>query len=164
MTGFSHVDPSGTPRMVDVSAKPVTRRTAWAEGYVLMNPETRRRLQQEGSPKGPILQTAKIAAVHAAKKTADLIPLCHPLPLDQVEVAFAWDPEGLRIESRVTAEARTGVEMEALTAVAVACLTVYDMCKAVDAGIRIHGIRLLQKTGGGSGRVEYGSPRLLPAE
>lgn len=163
MNRWTHVDDTGQGvRMVDVSAKPVTRRRAWAEGYVRMSESTRRRLQTEGSSKGPILETARLAGIQAAKQTGWLIPLCHPLPLDEVRVEFEWTDEGLRVEAFVQAEARTGVEMEALTAVAVACLTVYDMCKAVDRSMTITDVRLLRKEGGRSGSVQIGEPRRIP--
>lgn len=162
MDTWTHVDERGQGvRMVDVSAKPATRRRAWAEGHVRMSESTRRRLQTEGSPKGSILETARLAGIQAAKQTGWLIPLCHPLPLDEVRLEFEWTDEGLRVEAFVQAEARTGVEMEALTAVAVACLTVYDMCKAVDRSMMITDVRLLRKEGGRSGRVQFGEPRLI---
>jgi cyclic pyranopterin phosphate synthase len=134
--------------MVDVSAKAVT-----ARGEVAMRPETLRLIAAGRLPKGDVLTVAKLAGVMAAKRTADLVPLCHPLPLAHVEVTLAPDPAGGRvvIESRVRVEARTGVEMEALTAVAVAGLTLYDMCKAVDREMTIGAIRLVEKRGGRSG-------------
>jgi cyclic pyranopterin monophosphate synthase len=139
--------------MVDVSAKAVTAREAVARGEVAMRPETLRLVAAGRMPKGDVLTVAKLAGVMAAKRTAELVPLCHPLPLSHVDVTLAPDPAGGRvvIESRVRVEARTGVEMEALTAVAVAGLTLYDMCKAVDREMTIGAIRLVEKRGGRSG-------------
>jgi cyclic pyranopterin phosphate synthase len=139
--------------MVDVSAKPVTAREAVACGEVTMRPATLALVAAGTMPKGDVLAVAKLAGVMAAKRTSDLVPLCHPLPLSHVDVTLVPDPEGSRvlIESRVRVEARTGVEMEALTAVAVAGLTLYDMCKAVDREMTIGAIRLLEKRGGRSG-------------
>ncbi len=163
MPEWSHVTPEGDRvRMVHIGEKPVARRRAWAEGYVRMSARTVEQLQQHGSPKGPILATARIAGIQAAKSTGMLIPLCHPLPIHVVDLAFAWEKNGIRVEACVETEARTGVEMEALTAVAVACLTIYDMCKSVDPTMTIDGIRLLRKEGGRSGVVELAPPRLLP--
>ena len=162
METWSHLTPQGDRvRMVDIGKKPVTRRRAWAEGYVRMSAHTVHALQKSGSPKGPIFATARIAGIQAAKHTGTLIPLCHPLPIHVVDIAFAWEEDGIRVEARVETEARTGVEMEALTAVAVACLTIYDMCKSVDPAMTIDGIRLLRKEGGRSGVVEIAPPRLL---
>ena len=161
MGQWSHISDSGRPRMVDVSAKEPTRRIAWAAGHVRVSPSTLETLQKEGSPKGPILDTARLAGIMAAKQTGYLIPLCHPLPLDQIDIAFQWTPEGLYLESRVIATARTGVEMEALTAVTVAALTVYDMCKSVDKSIQVGPFYLLRKEGGKSGIIEFGLPRLF---
>jgi cyclic pyranopterin phosphate synthase len=139
--------------MVDVSAKDVTRREAVARGEVVMRPETLARIAAGALPKGDVLAVARLAGIMAAKRTADLVPLCHPLPLSHVDVELTPDaPTGrVQIESRVTVEARTGVEMEALTAVAVAGLVLYDMCKAVDREMTIGAIRLVKKTGGRSG-------------
>jgi cyclic pyranopterin phosphate synthase len=139
--------------MVDISDKAVTGRTAMAEGFVAMRPETLRMILDGAAPKGDVVATARLAGIMAAKKTADLIPLCHPLPLTQVtlEVTPSQTPSGLRVEAKTTVEGKTGVEMEALTAVTVACLTLYDMCKAVDRGMSFSGIRLIEKTGGRSG-------------
>jgi cyclic pyranopterin phosphate synthase len=139
--------------MVDVSAKAVTAREAVACGEVTMRPATLALVASGRMPKGDVLAVAKLAGIMAAKRTADLIPLCHPLPLAHVDVTLEPDPDGSRvlIESRVRVEARTGVEMEALTAVAVAGLTLYDMCKAVDREMTIGAIRLLEKRGGRSG-------------
>jgi cyclic pyranopterin phosphate synthase len=139
--------------MVDISDKAVTGRTAMAEGFVAMRPETLRMILDGAAPKGDVVATARLAGIMAAKKTADLIPLCHPLPLTQVTLEFtaSQTPSGLRVEAKTTVEGKTGVEMEALTAVTVACLTLYDMCKAVDRAMSFSGIRLIEKTGGRSG-------------
>ena len=141
--------------MVDVSPKPVTAREAIARGEVTMRPTTLARIAAGAVPKGDVLGVARLAGIMAAKRTADLIPLCHPLPLSHVDVDVTPDPAGARVllESRVRVEARTGVEMEALTAVAVAGLTLYDMCKAVDREMTIGAIRLVRKAGGQSGPV-----------
>jgi cyclic pyranopterin phosphate synthase len=139
--------------MVDVSAKAVTAREAVARGEVTMSPATLGLVATGGIPKGDVLAIAKLAGIMAAKRTADLVPLCHPLPLSHVDVTLVPDATRscVRIESRVRVEARTGVEMEALTAVAVAGLTLYDMCKAVDRAMTIGAIRLVEKRGGKSG-------------
>ncbi len=150
--GLSHLDERGAARMVDVSGKAVTAREAVAEAFVAMRPETLALIQEGGLPKGDVLAVARVAGIQAAKRTSELIPMCHPLPISAV--AIALDPAGdarLRVEATVRTEGRTGVEMEALTAVGVAALTVYDMCKAVDRGMRIEGVRLLEKRGGKSG-------------
>ena len=154
MTGrLSHLNDKGDVRMVDVSAKEVTSRTARAEGFVAMAPATLELIVMGKAPKGDVLATARIAAIMAAKRTAELIPLCHPLPLTQVTVDFdpSRDPPGLRVVATAKVDAKTGVEMEALTAVSVACLTIYDMCKTVDRAMSFSGIRLVEKTGGRSG-------------
>ena len=150
---LSHLNEAGEARMVDVSDKAVTERSATAEGFVAMAPETLDLILRGGAPKGDVLATARIAGIMAAKRTHELIPLCHPLPLTQVTVDFtpSRDPAGIRVEATAKVEAKTGVEMEALTAVSVACLTVYDMVKAVDRGVEFSGIRLVEKTGGRSG-------------
>ena len=150
---LSHVDAAGRPRMVDVGAKAATERTAVAEGLIRMAREALDEVQRNAGPKGDVLTTAELAGVMAAKRTADLIPLCHPLPLDHVAVEVSLDPTvpGVRVRATVRATARTGVEMEALTAAAVALLTVYDMVKAADRGMEIEEIRLLEKAGGKSG-------------
>jgi cyclic pyranopterin phosphate synthase len=139
--------------MVDVSEKPDTVREAVARGEVAMRPETAALIQSGGVPKGDVLATARIAGIMGAKRTADLIPLCHGLALTGAEVTFTWDEARSRLLVEATARTvdRTGVEMEALTAVAVAALTVYDMCKAVDRGMRIDAVRLVRKAGGRSG-------------
>ncbi len=149
---LSHIDERGAARMVDVSEKADTAREATAEAFVAMRPETLALIQQGGLPKGDVLAVARVAGIMATKRTSDLIPMCHPLPISGVVVDF--EPRGndrLRITARVKTTGKTGVEMEALTAVSVAALTVYDMCKAVEKGMRIEGIRLLEKIGGKSG-------------
>jgi MoaE-MoaD fusion protein len=147
---LTHLDASGSARMVDVSDKPVTERHARAEARVLMTPETARTVARGDAIKGDVLGTARIAAIQAAKRTADLIPLAHPLPLTHIEVDFAIDADDGRIVALATARTtdRTGVEMEAMTAAAVACLTIYDMVKGIERGVEIEGVRLLEKTGG----------------
>lgn len=150
---LSHVDAAGRPRMVDVGQKAATDRTAVAEGLIHMAREALEEVERNAGPKGDVLTTAELAGVMAAKRTAELIPLCHPIPLDHVAVDVSLDPTvpGVRVRATVRATARTGVEMEALTAVAVALLTVYDMVKARDRGMEIGSIRLLEKAGGKSG-------------
>lgn len=150
---LSHVDPSGKARMVDVSDKPVTSRTATAVGQVIMSAEAFTQVESNTIAKGDVLGVARLAGVMAAKQTAGLIPLCHPLSIDRIEVEPALDSSlpGIRVTATVGVEGKTGVEMEALTAVAVACLTIYDMVKAVDRSIRIENIRLVAKAGGRSG-------------
>ena len=139
--------------MVDVSAKPATEREAVAAGRVVMKPATLEIVRKGNAKKGDVLGAARIAGIMAAKRTHDLIPLCHPLPIAKAEVDIRPDADlpGLQVTARVTVAGKTGVEMEALTAVAVACLTIYDMVKAVDRGMRIEGIRLIEKRGGRSG-------------
>jgi cyclic pyranopterin phosphate synthase len=148
-TRLSHYDAAGSARMVDVSAKPATRRTARAHALVRMRADVLERLAE--NPKGNPLEIARIAGIAAAKRTADLIPLCHPLALSHVDVETQVGPRGVSIRSSATTTGPTGVEMEALTAAAVAALTVYDMTKALDKGIEITGLHLLEKTGGKSG-------------
>jgi cyclic pyranopterin monophosphate synthase len=140
--------------MVDVSAKPSTERVAVAEGYVRMQPQTLDIVRSGNAKKGDVLGAARLAGIMAAKRTHELIPLCHPLPLAQVEVDVTPDAKlpGVAVKARVKVAGQTGVEMEALTAVSVACLTIYDMVKAVERGMRIDGIRLVEKSGGKSGR------------
>jgi len=138
--------------MVDVTAKDATHRVARAEAFVKMAPATLKLLRANALPKGNPLETARIAGIQAAKKTSDLIPLCHPLPLTHVDVSIALARGGVRLESTASTKAETGVEMEALAAAAIAALTLYDMCKAVEKGITIEKVRLLEKTGGKSGR------------
>lgn len=150
---LSHVDQAGRARMVDVTGKPVTRRTAVAEGRVRMSPEAFALVRDNSVAKGDVLRVAEVAGVMGGKRAGELIPLCHPLPLDLVQVECTTDAElpGVRVVATAVATGRTGVEMEALTAVSVACLTVYDMVKAVDRGMVVDGIRLLEKTGGTRG-------------
>lgn len=149
---LTHFDKHGQAHMVDVSSKPANIREAVAEGYVVMSAATLS-LAEGGAAKGDVLGVARLAGIMAAKRTADLIPLCHPLPLSRVALDLVADPAlpGIRITATVRTSGQTGVEMEALTAVSVACLTVYDMLKAAEKSMRIDGIRLLQKTGGKSG-------------
>lgn len=156
MAGLSHFDAGGHAHMVDVSEKPVTDRMAVAEGHVRMARATHDIIAEGRAGKGDVLSVARLAGIMAAKKTSDLIPLCHPLPVTKVAVELVLDPElpGVRIEATVRTSGQTGVEMEALTAVSVAALTVYDMAKAVDKAMEIGGIRLLLKDGGKSGRYE----------
>ena len=149
---FSHLDASGGAKMVDVSAKPDQQRTAVAEGRLTCSPKTIELLRARALPKGDVLTVAKIAGIQAAKNTAQLIPLCHPLALSHVDVEFAVESDGIAIRATARLTGKTGVEMEALTAVSVAALTLYDMCKAVEKGITIGNIRLLEKTGRKSGR------------
>ncbi len=154
-TTLSHLDESGRARMVDVGHKPVTERVAVARGEVLMRPETLALIQQGALKKGDVLSVAQIAGVMAAKRTAELIPLCHPLMLNQVLVDVEPDAAlpGVRITATVRTSGKTGVEMEALTAVSVAALTIYDMAKAAEKTMRITNIRLVEKHGGQSGDV-----------
>ena len=158
MTKFTHFDAQGEAHMVDVAQKPETRRVARARGRIRMQPETLRRILEGGAKKGDVLGVARIAAIQASKRASDLIPLCHSLALTRVAVEFTADEAAAAVDCEVTAEAvgRTGVEMEALTAAAVALLTVYDMCKAVDRGMVIEDIRLLEKSGGKSGHWRAG--------
>jgi len=139
--------------MVDVSQKPLTDREAVAKGLVMMKPETLSLVKEGKMAKGDVLATAQVAGIMAAKQTSQIIPMCHPLTLDEVKVEFTLCPEGVEITSRVKCTGKTGVEMEALTAVAVSALTIYDMCKMVDQAMRIEGIRLVKKSGGKSGTV-----------
>ena len=150
---LSHVGPDGRARMVDVSAKPVTVRTARAAGAIRMAPDTLKAIEANALAKGDAMGVARIAGVLAAKRTAELIPLCHPLPLDDVQVILTPDPAlpGLRAEATAKTTGRTGVEMEAILAVSIALVTVYDMAKAVDREMTIGEVRLLEKTGGQSG-------------
>jgi len=143
---LTHVDESGKARMVDVSAKPRVRRTARAEGRIDLAPGTVALIRENGIAKGDVLAVARIAGIMAAKRTSELIPLCHNVEIEHVEVSLALDEGGVAIEARSVCTDKTGIEMEALTAVSVAALAVYDMCKAVDKGMRIGGIRLLEKT------------------
>jgi len=150
---LSHVDAAGRPRMVDVGAKTESTRVAIAEGRITMSPEAYGEVKASRNPKGDVLATAEIAGTMGAKRTAGLVPLCHPISLDHVEVKAQLDAKlpGIRVRATVKAVGRTGVEMEALTAVAVALLTIYDMVKAVDRSMEMGEIRLLEKTGGARG-------------
>jgi cyclic pyranopterin phosphate synthase len=150
---FTHFDDAGQARMVDVADKAITRRLARAGGRIAMQPATLAMIRDGKAGKGDVLGVARIAAIQAAKRTADLIPLAHPLPLTSIKVDFAYDDAVHAVAIEVVAETleRTGVEMEALTAAAVGLLTIYDMCKAVDRGMRIEAVRLLEKSGGKSG-------------
>ena len=153
---FTHLDSSGQAQMVDVTDKAVTQRVAVAQARVRMQPATLAMIQDQRHPKGDVLATARIAGIQAAKKTWDLIPLCHPLPLSSVKVTLALldGEDAVEIAATCKTTGQTGVEMEALTAVSVAALTVYDMCKAIDRGMRITDIRLTHKAGGKSGDYE----------
>jgi len=153
MSRLSHVDHEGSARMVDVSDKDATARTATARGVLTCKPETLAQTRAGITPKGAVIQTAELAGIMAAKRTAELIPLCHPLPLTHVEVRIEIDDllPGFRIEAEVRTRAETGVEMEALTAVSVACLTLFDMLKVIDRTMVIGGIEVTSKTGGKSG-------------
>lgn len=158
--GLSHVDENGRASMVDVSAKAPTDRSATAEGWVRMSAEAFEQVRANTVKKGDVIATARLAGVMGAKRTADLIPLCHPLPLDRISVDVVLDDAlpGVHISATTAVTARTGVEMEALTAVAVAGLTVYDMIKAVDRGAEIGPIRLVEKSGGRSGTYHRDRP------
>jgi cyclic pyranopterin phosphate synthase len=150
---LTHIDTRGEARMVDVSEKPATERIAVAEGLVVMTKATLAMIESGNAKKGDVLGTARIAGIMAAKKTSDLIPLCHPLALSKVTLDIETDKKipGCRVRASVKVSGPTGVEMEALTAVSVACLTIYDMIKAVERGVRIEGIHLIEKKGGKSG-------------
>jgi cyclic pyranopterin phosphate synthase len=156
---FTHLDERGRARMVDVGGKPMTRRSATAEGRIRTSRQTADAIAGGENPKGDVLAVARLAGIMGAKRTADLIPLCHTLPLDSVEVEVEVDPElpGVRVSATARVEARTGVEMEALTAVSCALLAIYDMCKARDRGMVIEAVRLLRKEGGRSGTWEAAS-------
>lgn len=153
---LTHVDDQGRVNMVDVGGKPTSDREAVARGWVSMQADTLRLLQEGQMKKGDVLTTAQIAGIMGAKRTSELIPLCHPLPLNRVDVALTLNEDESRVDITATAStsAQTGVEMEALTAVSVAALTVYDMCKAVDRGMKLGDIRLVSKRGGQSGDIE----------
>ncbi len=150
---LSHLNERGEANMVDVSDKAVTSRTAIAEGIITMRPDTLALIREGAAAKGDVLATARIAGIMAAKRTHELIPLCHPLAVTKVSVDFEEisEPPGMRVEALVKVSGQTGVEMEALTAVSVACLTIYDMLKAADKAMRIGGIRVIEKSGGRSG-------------
>jgi cyclic pyranopterin phosphate synthase len=154
MSDLTHFDAQGRAHMVDVSEKDVTARLAVAEGYVKMSAQTLEIIQEGRAKKGDVAGVARLAGIMGAKRTADLIPLCHPLPITKVSVEIEPVSDGLRVEATVKTTGQTGVEMEALTAVSTACLTIYDMVKAVEKSMRIEGIRLVLKEGGKSGRYE----------
>jgi cyclic pyranopterin phosphate synthase len=151
MTNLSHLDESGAAKMVDVSDKPLTHRTAIAEARVVMKPDTLAAIQAGDIKKGDVLGTARVAGIMAAKRTHELIPMCHPLLLTKVSVDFDYVADGVLIRALVKTQGQTGVEMEALTAASVAALTIYDMAKALEKTMRIEGVRLLHKSGGKSG-------------
>jgi cyclic pyranopterin phosphate synthase len=151
MTKLTHLDEAGAARMVDISAKLATRREAVAEGFIHVAKNALQAIADQAVKKGDVLATARIAGIMAAKRTADLIPLCHPLPIDAVSLDLAIEADGIRATATVATTHGTGVEMEALTAVSAALLTIYDMAKALDRTMRIDGIRLLRKSGGRSG-------------
>ena len=151
MTGLTHLDAHGNARMVDVGGKAESARIAVASGRITMSDEALAAIRAGDAPKGDVIAAARIAGIMASKKTAELLPLCHPLALDSVTVEFACEADGLRVTATVSLTGKTGVEMEALTAVSVALLTIYDMAKALDKGMVISGVRLIEKRGGKSG-------------
>jgi cyclic pyranopterin phosphate synthase len=152
MSNLTHFSPDGASRMVDVGEKPVTRRAAKAEGLLLMQPDTLRNLIDRKFAKGDVLEVARLAGIMGSKRTSDLIPLCHVVPLEKVTIDYSFPSENsVQVIVDVSTEAKTGVEMEALTAVSVVCLTIYDMCKSVDRGMEIRSIRLVEKSGGRAG-------------
>jgi len=151
MSRLTHLDSQGAARMVDVGGKPETARSAMATGRIRMSPEALTAVREGSGPKGDVLAAARIAGIMAAKKTGELIPLCHPLSLDAVQVDFAFEDDGVRATARASLTGRTGVEMEAMTATSIALLTIYDMAKALDKGMVIEEVRLLAKSGGKSG-------------
>ena len=155
--GMSHLDDKGRITMVDVGSKPVTLRTAEARGRISMLPDTVAAIRERRTPKGDPLETARLAGIMAAKQTSNLIPLCHPLSLTHVDVQIALDLDGAELVATASTNGPTGVEMEALTAVSVAALTLYDMCKAIDRAITITDIRLERKSGGRSGEWKRGA-------
>ncbi len=159
MSQLTHIDETGSASMVDVSAKPITEREASAEGLVIMAPETLALIKNGNAKKGDVLGVARIAGIMAAKKTHELIPLCHPLMLSKISVELEQDEDlpGIRVRATAKLSGQTGVEMEALTAVSVACLTIYDMVKAADRTMRIEGIKLTEKRGGKSGHFRLES-------
>ncbi len=159
---LSHVAPDGTARMVDVGDKPVTARSATAEGFVRISPDLARAIRENMVKKGSVLEVARLAGILAAKRTDELIPLCHTLPLEAVDVQASLDEGRVRVTATVRTQSRTGVEMEALTAVSVACLTVIDMGKAIDKSMVIDGVRVLEKHGGRSG--SYTADAALPRD
>ncbi|MGA1863596.1 MAG: cyclic pyranopterin monophosphate synthase MoaC [bacterium] len=152
MSEFTHFDKNGRSRMVDVTKKPMTSREALARGTVEMKPETLRRIMDKDINKGDVFEVARLAGIMAAKKTSGLIPLCHPLPITSIEISFQpLNEKTIRIDALVKTVERTGIEMEALTAVCVSALTIYDMCKAIDRGMTIQKVELVRKSGGKSG-------------
>lgn len=157
MNGLTHLDSEGAARMVDVSSKAETSRVAVAEGRITMSEAALSAVRDGSGPKGDVLAAARIAGIMAAKRTGELIPLCHPLALDSLGVDFAFEDAGIRVEARASLTGKTGVEMEAMTAVSVALLTIYDMAKALDKGMVIGGVRLLAKSGGKSGDWRAGT-------
>lgn len=151
MNGLTHLDEAGKARMVDIGSKADTQRVAVAEGRIAMSADALNAIRDGAVPKGDVLAAARIAGIMAAKKTAELIPLCHPLALDAVQVDFALEADGVRVTATASLTGRTGVEMEALTAASIALLTIYDMAKAIDKGMVISAVRLIEKRGGKSG-------------
>ena len=151
MSGLTHLDEAGAAHMVDVAGKPVTAREAVATGRITMSAEAVQAIRDGSATKGDVLAVARVAGIMAAKKTSELIPLCHPLPLTRVAIALAPDATGVTVTATAATEGKTGVEMEALTAAGVALLTIYDMAKAIDKAMVIDGVKLLSKTGGKSG-------------
>ncbi|MGB0965178.1 MAG: cyclic pyranopterin monophosphate synthase MoaC [Litorivicinus sp.] len=151
MTEFTHTNSAGDAHMVNVSQKVPTQRVAVAEGYLYANADVIAGIRKQTMSKGDVLAVARVAGILGAKKTPELIPLCHGLPLEQCSVELTVEDTRIRVEARCELHAKTGIEMEALSAVSIACLTLYDMCKAIDKAMRIEGIRLLSKTGGKSG-------------
>ena len=151
MTGLTHLDESGAARMVDVGGKPATHRRAVASGRITMTAAALEAIRAGNAPKGDVLSAARIAGIMAAKRTGDLIPLCHPLGLEAVNIDFAFEADAVRATATASLTGRTGVEMEAMVAVSVALLTIYDMAKAIDKGMVISDVRLIAKTGGKSG-------------
>ena len=159
MSKLTHLDALGNATMVDVTEKDITRRIAVASAFVSMQPETLRMIEDGTAKKGDVLATARIAGIMAAKRTHELIPLCHPLMISKASISFETDAArcGITVTATVVVEGKTGVEMEALTACSVACLTLYDMCKAVDRGMTINDLRLIEKVGGKSGHFKAGA-------
>jgi cyclic pyranopterin phosphate synthase len=149
-SSFSHLDAEGKAQMVDVSEKKITKRQAIAIGHIRLSAETRRLIQEHAIAKGEVLSVARTAGILAAKRTSELIPLCHPLPLTHIQIDFEWTAEGLSVQASARTQYLTGIEMEALTAVSLTLLTVYDMCKAVDTQMEIQEIHLVWKSGGKS--------------
>ncbi len=164
MTQLTHFNAEGEAHMVDVGDKPATRRIARVEGYITMRPATLERIEQGAHKKGDVLGVARIAGIMAAKRTADLIPLCHPIPISHVAIDLSIEQEANRIrcQAQVETTGPTGVEMEAFTAAQIALLTIYDMCKAIDRGMRIDGVRLLEKAGGKSAHWQADNPATPP--